>query len=91
MVTFEWDEAKRLINLDKHEIDFLRMRLIFDGRPIVTATSVRSDEVRNVSTGVIDDRFYTVIWVWRGESVRLISARRSRDGEKRTYRALHDG
>lgn len=88
---FEWDEAKRLTNLTKHDIDFLRMRLIFDGRPTVTAPSQRGDEVRNVTTGVIDDRFYTVIWVWRGENIRLISARRSRDGEKRAYRSLHNG
>lgn len=86
---FEWDEAKRLTNLDKHEIDFVDVQEIFDGRPMVIAPSTRGEEIRNVSTAMIDDRFYTVVWVWRGENIRLISARRSRDGEKRTYRALY--
>ena len=86
---FEWDEAKRETNLIKHEIDFLRMRQLFDGRPMYTALSRRGEEERYVSTGIIDGRFYTVVWVWRGTTIRLISARRSRDGEQRAYRALH--
>lgn len=88
---FEWDEAKRESNLAKHQIDFLLMRQLFDGRPIYTTTSHRGEEERQVSTGVIDGRFYTVVWVWRAEVIRLISARRSRDGEQRAYRTLHGG
>ncbi|MDP8909407.1 MAG: BrnT family toxin [Chloroflexota bacterium] len=30
---FEWDAAKRLSNLGKHGIDFLRARAVFDGLP----------------------------------------------------------
>jgi len=33
---FEWDEAKRLSNLEKHRIDFADVEAIFDGRPVVT-------------------------------------------------------
>lgn len=88
---FERDEGKRQINLAKHEIDFLLMRQLFDGRPIYTVLSRRGEEDRYVSTGIIDGRFYTVVWTWRTDAIRLISARRSRDGEKRAYRALHGG
>ena len=86
---FEWDEEKRISNLTKHHVDFLRRRQLFDGRPIVTGQSRRGEEERNVSTGVIEHRFYTVVWILRGDVIRIISARSARDGEKRTYRAIH--
>ena len=34
MVEFEWDEDKSLANLEKHGIDFLNARQLFDGRPL---------------------------------------------------------
>lgn len=34
MFDFEWDEAKRISNAEKHKIDFRRARDIFDGRGI---------------------------------------------------------
>jgi uncharacterized DUF497 family protein len=86
---FEWDEDKRLRNIDKHDLDFLRVRLLFDGRPVFTARSKHLDEERWVTTGLVDGRFYTIIWTPRGDSIRFISARRARDAEERAYRALH--
>jgi uncharacterized DUF497 family protein len=86
---FEWDEAKRQANLAKHSFDFLRARVLFDGRPVVTTVSRYPDEQRFLTTGEIAGRFYTVVWTRRGDSIRLISARRARDAEARDYRALH--
>lgn len=86
---FEWDEAKRQSNLAKHGLDFLRARTLFDGRPVHTVMSPRFEEERFATTSEIDGRFYTVIWMWRGDVIRRISARRARDGEERAYRMLH--
>jgi hypothetical protein len=86
---FEWDEAKRLANLEKHGVDFLRAQMLFDGRPVITAQSPRETETRHATTGEIESRFYTVIWTWRGEVVRIISARRARHEEEQRHRALH--
>jgi uncharacterized DUF497 family protein len=86
---FEWDDEKRLSNLEKHGIDFFRMRQLFDGRPVFTADSPRGDERRFLTTGVVEDIFYTVIWTERGEKYRFISARRARDAEERAYRQLY--
>lgn len=36
---FEWDEAKRLANVEKHDIDFLRAEALFDGRIVLTEGS----------------------------------------------------
>lgn len=86
---FEWDEAKRLINLEKHKIDFEDARELFDGRPVITAASMQIGEDRYLTTGEIGKRFYTVVWTWRGDMIRVISLRRARDAEERAYRDLY--
>lgn len=88
---FEWDEAKRESNIDKHGSDFNRALLLFDGRETVAVRSTFPGEERWQTTGIIDDRFITVIWTSREESIRIISARRARDGEKREYHKNYPG
>lgn len=46
---FEWPEAKRLIVLADCNLDFVDAVALFDGRPLVSAPSPRSDEERWVS------------------------------------------
>ncbi len=89
MVGFEWDEDKQRSNKEKHGIDFLRARILFDGRPVLTVATSRGEEARFATTGAVDDRYYTAIWTLRGEKVRIISVRKARDAEKRKYRAVH--
>ena len=91
MVEFEWDEDKRRSNLRKHGIDFLRAQQLFDGRPVYESSNDRHLEIRNLTTGLIEGKFYTVIWTLREGRVRIISCRRAWDAEERTYRALHGG
>jgi uncharacterized DUF497 family protein len=86
---FEWDEDKRLRNIAKHGLDFVRAQLVFDGRPFVTASSRHLEEERWLTTAIVDDRYLTVIWTDRGNTIRIISARSARDAEKRTYREIH--
>lgn len=87
---FEWDDNKRRCNLEKHKLDFVAARLLFDGRPTVTATSDNPEEARQVTTGVLHDgKFYTVVWTWRDQARRIISFRRARDVEEGTYRQIH--
>ncbi len=86
---FEWDEDKRLLNLEKHKLDFIDSRLLFDGRKTITAQSVYPVEARYVTTAIIEGKFYTVVWTWREETRRIISFRRARHGEERAYRQAH--
>jgi uncharacterized protein len=87
---FEWDEAKRRSNISKHGIDFLRARLIFDGRQHLELKSPRGSEERFLRIARLEGRVIAVIWTGRGKDVvTLISARRARDEEERAYRYLH--
>lgn len=88
---FEWDEAKRLGNLDKHGIDFIDAAGLFDGRPVYIYASHRSEEDRWVVVGRVEGRLIAVVCTFRGEATRLISARRARDGERRKHQALFGG
>ena len=86
---FEWDEPKRLWNLQERHLDFVDAKQMFDGRPIIHVPSWRNDEDRVVSVAEIDGKLYAVVWTWRLENRRIISFRRARDGEERTYRKAH--
>jgi uncharacterized DUF497 family protein len=89
---FEWDENKRLSNVEKHGVDFFFAAHAFDGRPTYTYRSPRGGEDRWGTVARLDDgHVYVVIWTEREERVRIISAHRAYDREVRAYRALHDG
>jgi len=71
-------------------IDFLRIAFeLFDGRPLLTVPTLRDDEERFLSVGLVGGRFFAVVWTWRDKAVRIITARRARDEEEKRYRALY--
>jgi uncharacterized DUF497 family protein len=82
----EWDEAKRQANILKHGIDFVDAAAIFD-RPFIETEDRRRDygEQRYQATGEVDARITQVIYTWRGDRRRIISARRARRNERRAY------
>jgi len=83
---FEWDEAKRLANLDKHGIDFIDVPEVFEG-DIVTVEDDRYSygEQRFVTFGLLQGRVVAVVHTDRGESIRIISARKATKNEQRSY------
>ena len=85
---FEWDEAKRLRVLAERGIDFIDATRLFDGRPIHHVPSRRNDEDRIASTAEWGGKFYTVVWVERGENRRIVTFRRARRVEERAYRQV---
>lgn len=86
---FEWDEDKRRVTLETRGLDFTDAIELFDGRPVITTRSMRGSEERFVTTSLIGGLFFTTVWTLRGDNVRIISFKRSRDAEKRAYRQVH--
>jgi len=84
MVRFEWDPNKSANNEAKHGISLAAAAELWDG-PVVSIPSVKPGEERHLAIGLIGGRHWTVIFAPRGDHLRLISARRSRNNEK----ALH--
>ncbi len=83
---FDWDENKRLANLGKHGIDFVRAKEIWEG-PIVEFPSGQThhNEDRYIALGFLDSEFIAVIYTWRRQMRRIISARKARENEKALY------
>ena len=87
---FEWDEAKRLSNIGKHDIDFRDAVEVFDGRRRLDIESQRPGEHRTLSVAFLLDRFVTVTWTLRDDDlIRIISVRRARHAKERQYRHIH--
>jgi uncharacterized protein len=85
---FEWDEAKRLANLDKHGIDFLDVEEVFDGDTVTVEDDRYSyGEQRFVAFGLLQGRIVAVVYTDRGEAMRLILVRKATKYEQRTYYA----
>lgn len=52
-MNFQWDEAKRLRNVEVHNLDFVRAAELFEG-DLLRTRSDRGDETRYVVTGRLD-------------------------------------
>jgi uncharacterized protein len=89
-VEFEWDEAKRTSNLDKHDVDFRHVREMFLG-PIDVKFDLRADygEVRKVALGMINSQVYVVVFRENGHVIRIISAWRGGRRDRARYQALY--
>lgn len=48
----EWDETKRLSNLEKHGLDFQDTPLVFDGRPALHLSAKHNEEPRSLSIAI---------------------------------------
>ncbi len=84
---FEWDPAKDEANRFKYGLRLAFGQKVFDDPDHIISTSYREidGEDRNKAVGTINGKLYTAVHVWRGETIRLISVRRSNAGEQRDY------
>jgi uncharacterized DUF497 family protein len=88
---FEWREDKRQRTLKERNLDFADAFQFFDGRPVVHQPTPRHGEDRWKSIAAFDGKFFTVVWMWRGDTMRIISMRRSHAQEERKYRETIGG
>lgn len=85
---FEWDEQKRLKNIEKHGIDFVDSDILF-GNPYLVERSKRiNGEERLLAIGMIDEIYFTAIFTKRGPIIRIISMRRARHDERKKYQEI---
>jgi hypothetical protein len=80
----EWNEEKAASNRRKHGIDFDEAIEVFYGATLLRRSD-RNMEERWIAIGESEDRVITVVVTWRGDTLRIISARRARKNEKRAY------
>ena len=83
---YEWDEAKRQSNIQKHGIDFLGIEKVFAGQTI-TILDDRIDygEPRFVTVGLLQDRVVVIAHTETDKVIRIISIRKATKNEEIRY------
>jgi len=88
-VHFEWDEeSKAGANFRKHGVRIPEAIPVFDDPHAITITDDESgpDEQRFVTLGMgTTGRLLVVVYTWRGENIRIISARPAEAHEREEY------
>ena len=88
-MNFAWDHMKAESNLKKHNIDFADAVSIFDDLNAITIEDVYDEEQRFISIGIdCFARILVVVYTWRGETIRIISARKATKREQKNYEAV---
>jgi len=83
---YEWDEAKRRSNIQKHGIDFIGIETLFAGTTVTTLDD-RFDygESRFITSGLFRGRVVVVAHTEISEVIRIISVRKATKNEEASY------
>jgi len=85
-VPFQWDPRKASANLRKHRVDFADAVGVFEDPRALTMEDLYPEEERFLTLGLdFLGRVLLVVWTWRGDDIRLISARGATRRERRQY------
>lgn len=88
----EWDPRKARLNASKHGVQFAdAVAVLEDEQALTMRDPFANDEERWVTLGLDAlGRVLVVVYTWRGERVRLISARKATASERRRYEESHE-
>ncbi|MDQ6800057.1 MAG: BrnT family toxin [Acidobacteriota bacterium] len=86
-MTFEWDDEKRHTNLRKHAVEFADAVSAFEDDNAITLRDEDSEGEERFVTLARDafGRVLVVVYTWREEKIRLISARKATRRERKQY------
>jgi uncharacterized DUF497 family protein len=83
---YQWNPDKAAANLSKHGIDFADAVSVFSDALALTILDDRFDEERFTTIGMdAFSRVLVVVYTWRGDEIRLISARKASRQERQQY------
>jgi len=88
MAGVEWDPRKAAANLKKHGVDFAEAATVFHDEQAITIREDHGDEERYVTLGMdAMGNVLVVVYAWRNDRPRLISARKAEPKEREQYGA----
>jgi len=82
-----WDPHKAIINFQKHSVRFSDAEsVLFDPMALTRDDDDAKEEQRFLSVGMnAVNEILVVVYTYRGDGIRLISARRATPKERRIY------
>jgi uncharacterized DUF497 family protein len=85
-VEFEWDPKKAEANRRKHRVEFLDAVIVFDDDRAITVVDEHPTEERYVTFGTdAQGRVLAVSYAIRGDTIRMVSARKATAREQAQY------
>lgn len=91
-MAFEWDPVKNSANRGKHGIDFEQAAQIFRGVILVAEDTRRNyGERRFIAIGEYDKEIIRVVFTYRSENIRIISAWKAGKYERKAYEEARKG
>jgi len=85
-VSVSWDPKKAASNVQKHGIRFADAVPVLEDEFLVSMRDDAHGEERWVAIGIDSfARILVVVYAWRGDDIRLISARQATQGERELY------
>jgi hypothetical protein len=85
MFSFEFDEQKSRINLEKHGIDFVQAQALWSDPYLIEIPAKTVDELRFMVIGRIRGKHWSAVITHRSKNIRIISVRRARPEEVNLY------
>jgi uncharacterized DUF497 family protein len=83
---FEWDEAKALVNYDKHGVAFEEAAEVFFDPFYISGDASRNVEERQFIVGYsMSQRLLLTVYTERTDNLRIISARPATRAERKLY------
>lgn len=84
-----FDPAKDAANQQKHKLSLTFGGSIFEDENhlILPTIRIEDEEDRYKVVGLVGEKLFTGVFVWRDDLPRFISVRRSNKGEERAYHA----
>lgn len=84
----EWEPRKAAANLKKHAVDFADAVTVLHDEQAITVRDDEADEERYVTIGMDAlGNVLVVVYTWRDDRPRLISARQATPQEREQYGA----
>jgi uncharacterized protein len=83
---FEWDPDKERLNRRKHGVAFPDAFAVFEDPNALTRNDDEHEEERYVTMGMdCFGRLLVVVYTWRDDNIRIISARKANQSEVSQY------
>ena len=81
-----WDPRKAAANLKKHGVDFAAAATVLHDEQAITVRDDDAEEERYVTIGISAiGEVLVVVYTWRGDEPRLLSARKATPQEREQY------
>ncbi len=83
----EWNSKKAISNLKKHGVNFADTVAVLEDERAITIIEDYPDEERFITIGMDSfSRILVVVYTWRENRIRIISARKATTNEIKQYK-----